>query len=80
MAYFRPQANGYITKFGKETLVSEFSETTYRKVLSAVKSELIKRTAEFVYIYRSRRGEWGEWVELWRLVNNRPTKIKEFWS
>jgi hypothetical protein len=33
-----------------------------------------------VSVYRSRRGQWGEWFETWKLDNGVPTIVKEGWS
>lgn len=33
----------------------------------------------YVGVYRSRRGEWGEWFEHWKLEDGKLVKIKEGW-
>lgn len=30
-------------------------------------------------VYRSRRGQWGEWFEVWKMVNGKLKIIKEGW-
>jgi hypothetical protein len=36
---------------------------------------------EYVSVYRSKRGEWGEWFEHWQLDSNgKPVIIKQGWS
>lgn len=34
---------------------------------------------DYVSVYRSKRGEWGQWFEHWKLVDMKPVKIKEGW-
>ena len=53
---------------------------TYRELLKNLKT-LIKNTAYEVVVYRSRRGEWGEWFEYWELDANDKLRIyKKGWS
>lgn len=33
-----------------------------------------------VAVYRSRRGQWGEWFEYWKLVDDVPTIVESGWS
>jgi hypothetical protein len=33
-----------------------------------------------ISIHRSRRGEWGEYFEVWQLVNGKPTIVKQGWQ
>jgi hypothetical protein len=53
---------------------------TYRKLLSELRkcSRVCTETWE-VYVFRSRRGEWGEWFEKWSASNGKLTKIKYGW-
>ena len=30
-------------------------------------------------VFRTRRGDWGEWFENWACVNGKPTLIKQGW-
>jgi len=32
-----------------------------------------------ITVYRSRRGEWGEWFEKWKMLGDKPIKIDEGW-
>jgi hypothetical protein len=42
--------------------------------------DLLKASEEgIVTIYRTRRGEWGEWFEKWGLVDDKPVLLKEGW-
>lgn len=53
---------------------------TYAKVKSELKSLIKKSNEKIVRVYRSRRGNWGEWFEHWSLNhNNKPTIIKQGW-
>jgi hypothetical protein len=34
---------------------------------------------EGLFVLRSRRGEWGEWFERWKMVDGKPKIIKQGW-
>lgn len=36
--------------------------------------------ADGVSVYRTRKGEWGEWFEVWQFENGKPTIIKQGWN
>jgi hypothetical protein len=53
---------------------------TYKEVLKNIKG-IIENTAYVPVVYRSRRGEWGEWFEYWELDGNgKPRIFKDGWS
>ena len=54
---------------------------TYRELLKKL-PELIKQDddSEGLFVLRTRRGEWGEWFERWKLVEGKPAIIKQGWS
>lgn len=54
---------------------------TYRELKKALTEILKKNCDEHVSVCRSKRGEWGEWFEHWKLNSeNKPTIIKQGWS
>jgi len=55
---------------------------TYRDLLRDLKEILeMNIDDDGVHVVRSRRDEWGEWNETWKLDNNgKPYIIKETWS
>jgi hypothetical protein len=55
---------------------------TYSELKKALKDYILHDHIgdDAVFVVRSRRGEWGEWFEHWRLVNGVPTIVKEGWS
>jgi predicted methyltransferase len=53
---------------------------TYRKLIPLIKEYLPLSLDGEISIHRSRRGEWGEWFEVWRMVNGKPTIIKQGWQ
>jgi hypothetical protein len=60
--------NGQITSF-----------STYRELKKNMRL-LLKRAADnTVTVSRSRRGEWGEWFEIWQMCHGEPVIIKEGW-
>jgi len=52
---------------------------TYREILKNLVSLLKEDRENIVTVYRTRRGEWGEWFEKWGLVDDKPVKLKEGW-
>jgi hypothetical protein len=62
---------------------------TYRALLKALPEYILKsRSARCheeavpsneVTLFRSRRGEWGEWMEKWTLIDGKLKKFKEGW-
>lgn len=73
---FDPCANW--SKLNKENWV-EYD--TYRELKRDL-PELIKKSddPEGLFVLRSKRGEWGEWFERWKMIDGKPTIVKEGWS
>lgn len=80
MANFKPHAAAYDYRFGQEIYKKSFSKPTYRELLRVVKKSLKAKESDTVHIYRSKRGEWGEWFEIWQLICGVPEIIKQGWS
>jgi hypothetical protein len=51
-----------------------------KKELGEILKEHLEYADEPISVYRSRRGEWGEWFEKWDLVNGKPTIVKQGWQ
>lgn len=62
------------------------SYTTYRKMKRDIPTIFEKYTDEWgdklteLHIFRSRRGEWGEWFEIWKPVGTKFKIIKQGWQ
>lgn len=52
---------------------------TYRELKKNLIVLLKASENEIVTVYRSRRGEWGEWFEKWGLLDDKPVLLKEGW-
>ena len=52
---------------------------TYRELLKNLVTLLKEDRENIVTVYRTRRGEWGEWFEKWGLLDGKPVKLKEGW-
>ena len=77
MAKFRPQV--HITRQGEKLERIQFR--TYRELKREIPSLLkLDEDAEGLFVVRSKRGQWGEWFERWKLENGKPTIVKEGWS
>jgi hypothetical protein len=53
---------------------------TYAEVKRRMKAFMNDSFDENVNVYRSRRGEWGEWFEHWSKVGSKCQIIKEGWQ
>jgi hypothetical protein len=52
---------------------------TYVELKKNIKKHLKENLEAQISVSRSKRGEWGEWFENWRLEDGEPTIIKEGW-
>tara|TARA_R110000772_G_scaffold17348_5_gene48481 strand:- start:26 stop:307 length:282 start_codon:yes stop_codon:yes gene_type:complete len=92
MANFKPQVT-YMTKESldayydsspyarprpRKSIVIQFD--TYVKLKKELK-EICETNIDLtgVQVIRSRRGNWGEWFEVWELSNGKPTIAREGW-
>jgi hypothetical protein len=75
MSNFKPCC--YIEKIG-ESEVRQFK--TYALLKRNIKALIEETENVHLHVYRSRRGEWGEWFEHWKMVNGKPTIVKEGWE
>ena len=53
---------------------------TYSEVKRRMNAFMQDSFDENVAVYRHRRGEWGEWFELWGKVGGKNKIIKEGWQ
>ena len=53
---------------------------TYAEIKKRMKDLLAISDNNEVRVYRHKRGEWGEWAEIWENVNGKPKIIKEGWQ
>jgi hypothetical protein len=61
-----------------ETKVKPFD--TYANLKKELKKYIGMSETNSVQVYRSRRGEFGEWYERWIMVDNKPKMIDSGWS
>lgn len=77
MARFKPSIF-YETTKSYNTVDKTFN--TYRELKKALRECIIESKFGWVSVYRSRRGEWGEWFEHWAIgKGEKLVKIKEGW-
>jgi hypothetical protein len=58
----------------------DISFPTYAKLLRDMRSLLERSYTDRVTVTRTRRGEWGQYYEVWEKdKNNKPIKTKGFW-
>jgi hypothetical protein len=53
---------------------------TYREVKSKMKAFMNDSFDENVWVYRKRRGEWGEWFEHWARIGTKCEIYKQGWQ
>ena len=88
MANFKPQVTiitsetrrEYANSFGTKNPYKTISYPTYKDLLKNIKRHLEENLEDTVSVSRSKRGEWGEWFEIWKLNwLNKPEIIKQGW-
>jgi len=52
---------------------------TYSEIKRNMKKLLESSPDNEVSLSRSRRGEWGEWFEIWNMVNGKPVITCQGW-
>ena len=72
---FKPTVS-YTDENGKQ---KSFTLSTYAEVKRKLRAFMNDSFDENVYVYRHRRGEWGEWFEHWSMVNGRPEITRSGW-
>lgn len=88
MSRFKPQVS-YITKDSLHEHYNSYkpkskyitkSYISYQELKKELKNILDNNIdSEGVTVVRSRRGQWGEWFEKWKNINDIPTIVKEGW-
>ena len=73
---FRPTVS-YRDENGKN---KSFSVPTYAEVKQRMNAFMQDSFDENVNVYRSRRGEWGEWFEHWSKVGSKAKIHKQGWQ
>ena len=75
MGKFKPYVR-YTDENGNQKGISV---STYAEVKRRMNSFMKDSFDENVTVYRSRRGEWGEWFEFWSKVGTKCEIIKQGW-
>jgi len=87
MANFKPQVTiitnetrrEYSNSYRKGSPYKTIQYPTYRELVKNMKRHLEENLEDNISVLRSRRGEWGEWVEIWRMVDGKAGIINEGW-
>jgi hypothetical protein len=51
----------------------------YKAALKAVRRMIDASANSEAVIFRKRRGQWGEWREVWRIIDNKPKIVDQGW-
>lgn len=54
------------------------SFSTYRELKKNLPQYLKHNVS--VHVFRTRRGEWGEWFEIWERGYKKPVMLKQGWN
>lgn len=87
MSNFRPQVTiiteetrrEYVNGYGKKSPYKTIQYPTYKELKKNIQRHLEENLEATISVSRSRRGEWGEYYEVWSLSNGKPVKVKEGW-
>lgn len=66
----------YTNNNDKEIVIKD----TYRELKKQLKFRINQSLTGQVEIYRSKRGQWGEYFEHWAMFNGKPKIVKEGWQ
>jgi hypothetical protein len=88
MSNFKPQLTvittetrrDYANSYGKGNPYKTIQYPTYRELVKNMKQHLEENLEANISVSRSRRGEWGEFYEIWQLVEGKPKIIKKGWQ
>jgi hypothetical protein len=88
MSNFKPQVTiitndtirETMNSYGKKNRYQTIQYPTYRELKKNLKKHLEENIENTISVSRSKRGEWGEWYEIWKLVNGNPIIVKEGWQ
>jgi len=88
MSQFKPQITiithetrrEYANSYGKKSPYKTIQYPTYRELKKNIKKHLEENLEPTVSVSRSRRGEWGEYFEIWEMVEGKPTIVKKGWQ
>ena len=53
---------------------------TYTQLKREIKTYLEENITENITVFRTRRGEWGEWFEHWKLQGGKAVITKKGWN
>lgn len=83
---FKPCTNTIHPLYNREKRIT-LTFPTYRELKKNIPSIFQDYTDQWgdglteLHVFRSKRGEWGEWYEIWKPVGNGKYKIvKEGWN
>jgi hypothetical protein len=52
---------------------------TYRELKKVIKEYIENDVDDEIHVFRRKRGEWGEWFEIWQMSDGKPKIVKEGW-
>lgn len=65
--------------YGKKSPYKSIQYKTYKELKKNIKKHLEENIEDTVSVLRSRRGEWGEFYEIWTLLDGKPVIVRSGW-
>ena len=78
MSLITPQV--HFKEEGRRDTSFNFYKTYHNHLKPAIRQLFRDFNIDEVTVYRSKRGEWGEWYEVWKLENDKAVIVKQGWS
>lgn len=69
----------YANSYGKGSPYKSIPYKTYKELKKNIKRHLEENIEDTVSVSRSKRGCWGEWFEIWKMIDGWPVIIKQGW-
>ncbi len=53
---------------------------TYRELKKHLKEHILNSPDGQLHVFRHRRGDWGQWYEIWELRHGKPVIVDQGWD
>lgn len=66
--------------YGQKTQYQSIPYKSYAELKRNIKHHLEQNLEDTISVSRCRRGQWGEWFEIWKLSGGKPIVTREGWQ
>lgn len=53
---------------------------SYRELRKDIANQIARSEDGVIHVARSKRGQWGEWFEVWTMRDRKPKLVREGWQ